>query len=157
MWDAGSIPGLGRSPGGGNGNLLQYSCLNKSRDRGARQAAVHGVAKSQTRVSTHTCPGYCEQCCCELWVHVSFWTVIFSGYMPSSGIAGSCGDSIFSLLSNLYTVLHSGCTSSHSHPQFMTAPFVPVITIIIRGKCYIISAALPPFLPPSCTLHPTKP
>ena len=46
--DAGSIPALGRSPGGRNGNLLQYFCLENSIDRGAWQAAVHGVAKSQT-------------------------------------------------------------------------------------------------------------
>ena len=43
--DAGSIPGLGRSPGEGNGNPLQYSCLENPMDRGAWQAAVHGVAK----------------------------------------------------------------------------------------------------------------
>ena len=45
--DAGSIPGSGRSPGEGNGNPLQYSCLENSMDRGAWQAAVRGVAKSQ--------------------------------------------------------------------------------------------------------------
>ena len=44
----GSIPGLGRSPGGGNGNPLQYSCLENPMDRGAWWATVHGVAKSQT-------------------------------------------------------------------------------------------------------------
>ena len=52
--DAGSIPGLGRSPGVGNGNRLQYSCQENSMDRGAWWATVHGVAKSQTRLSTHT-------------------------------------------------------------------------------------------------------
>ena len=46
--DAALIPGLGRSPGGGNGNLLQYSWLGNPMDRGAWQATVHGVAKSQT-------------------------------------------------------------------------------------------------------------
>ena len=45
----GSIAGLGRSPGGGNGNLLQYSCLGNSMDRGAWWALVHRVAKSQTQ------------------------------------------------------------------------------------------------------------
>ena len=46
--DTGSILGLGRSPGEGNGKPLQYSCLENSMDRGAWQATVHGVAKSQT-------------------------------------------------------------------------------------------------------------
>ena len=46
--DPGSIPGLGRSPGEGNGNPLQYSCLKNSMDRGAWWATVHGVRKSQT-------------------------------------------------------------------------------------------------------------
>ena len=41
----GSVPVLGRSPGGGNGTLLQYSCLGHLTDRGARQATVHGVTK----------------------------------------------------------------------------------------------------------------
>ena len=45
--DLGSIPGSGRSPGEGNGNPLQYSCLENSMDRGAWQATVHGVPKSQ--------------------------------------------------------------------------------------------------------------
>ena len=49
--DLGSIPGLGRSPGGGNGNPLQYSCLRNPRDRGAWWATVHGVTKSQTGLS----------------------------------------------------------------------------------------------------------
>ena len=46
--DPGSIPGLGRSPGEGNGNPLQYSYLENSMNRGAWQATVHGVAKSST-------------------------------------------------------------------------------------------------------------
>ena len=50
--DAVLIPGLGRSPGKGNGNPLQYSCLENSMDRGAWWATVHGDAKSQTRLST---------------------------------------------------------------------------------------------------------
>ena len=46
--DVGSIPELGRSPGGGHGSPLQYSCLEDPHDRGAWQATIHGVAKSQT-------------------------------------------------------------------------------------------------------------
>ena len=49
--DAGSIPGLGRSPGVGNGSPLQYSCLENSVDRGAWQATVCKVPKSQKRLS----------------------------------------------------------------------------------------------------------
>ena len=46
--DPGSIPRSGRSPREGNGNPLQYPCLKNSLDKGAQQATVHGVAKSQT-------------------------------------------------------------------------------------------------------------
>ena len=49
--NVGSMPGLGRSPGGGNGNLLQYSCLENPKDRGAWQATVHRVTKSWTQLS----------------------------------------------------------------------------------------------------------
>ena len=56
--DTGSIPGSGKSPGDGNGNPLQYSCLGNPMDRGAWWAIVQGVAKSQIRLSTqaHTHP-----------------------------------------------------------------------------------------------------
>ena len=46
--DPGSIPGLGRSPGEGNGNPLEYCCLENPMDKGARRSIVHGVTKSQT-------------------------------------------------------------------------------------------------------------
>ena len=46
--DTGLTPGSGRSPGGGNGNPLQYSCLENCMDRGAWQATIHGIAKSWT-------------------------------------------------------------------------------------------------------------
>ena len=49
--DVGSIPRLGRSPGGGHGNPLKYSCLENPMDRRAWWATVHGVAKSQTGLS----------------------------------------------------------------------------------------------------------
>ena len=52
--DMGSIPGSGRSPGGGNDNPLQYSCLENSINTWAWWATVHGVAKNQTWLSTHT-------------------------------------------------------------------------------------------------------
>ena len=52
--DLGLIPGSGRSPGEGNGNTLQYSCLENPMDGGAWWATVHGVAKSRTRLSDLT-------------------------------------------------------------------------------------------------------
>ena len=52
--DLGLIPGLGKSPGEGNGNTLQYSCLENPMDKGAWWARVHGVSKSWTRVSNFT-------------------------------------------------------------------------------------------------------
>ena len=53
--DACSIPGSGRSPGGGKGNPLQYPCLEKSMDRGAWRATVHRVAKSWTQLGDSAC------------------------------------------------------------------------------------------------------
>ena len=57
--DVSLIPGLGRHPGGGNGNLLQYSCLENPMDRGAWRAAVHGITRDghdsiRTRVYINT-------------------------------------------------------------------------------------------------------
>ena len=52
--DLGSIPGSGRPPGEGNGNPLQYSCMENPMDGGAWWATVHGVAKSRTRLSDFT-------------------------------------------------------------------------------------------------------
>ena len=52
--DAGSFPGWGRSPGEGNGNPLQYSCLGSSMDRRAWQATAHGVTDSQTQLRGST-------------------------------------------------------------------------------------------------------
>ena len=77
--DVGLIPGLGRSPGEGNGYPFQYSCLKNPMDRGAWWAIVHGVAKSQTRLkglSTHVC-------CCSKASSSLLLTTSLLYYLPS--------------------------------------------------------------------------
>ena len=87
--DTGSIPESGRSPGGGHGNPLQYSYLENFMDRGAWQATVHGVAKSQTRLkrlSTHT-HKLCLQFFLPLYWAVkayrNFCLISFVAWLPS--------------------------------------------------------------------------
>ena len=58
-------------------------------------------------------------------VHISFQIMLFSGYMPWSGIAESCGSSSFSFLKKLYNILHGGCTNLHSHQDCKRIPSSP--------------------------------
>ena len=69
--DVGWIPESGRSLWTGNSNPLRYSCLENSMDRGASWAIVHGVRKSQTRLSTHT---FCFTSCDKCIILYKIWT-----------------------------------------------------------------------------------
>ena len=95
--DSGSIPGLGRSPGKGNGNPLQYFCLENSKGRGTWWATVDGVAKSQTQLSDWACiyteatyetgPGPGTLCCSACsWTHLS-WSGRIPGNRMGLGMA----------------------------------------------------------------------
>ena len=68
-----SNPGLGRSPGGGHGIPMQYSCLENSMDRGAWWATVHGIAKSWTWLSEHTHKQLIKNMTILLLLDFGFW------------------------------------------------------------------------------------
>ena len=75
--DIGSIPGSGRSPGGGHGNPLQYSCLESPMDRGAWRFTIHGTAKSWTRLKW-------------LSMHLPSWTYCLPGVHYFASVWNEC-------------------------------------------------------------------
>ena len=64
-------------------------------------------------------------------VHACFQTMFLSRYMPKSGIAGLYGNSIFSFLRDLYSILHRDCIDLHSHQQYRRIPFSRYATLVL--------------------------
>ena len=81
-------------------------------------------------------PAIVNSAAMNIGVHVSFWIMVFSGYMPSSGIAGSYSSSIFSFLRNLHTVLHSGCIHLHLHQHCKRVPLYNFFLVMRTFKIY---------------------
>ena len=84
--DLSLIPGSGRSPGEGNGNALQYSCLESPMDRGAWKATVHGVAKSRTQLSNFTLTFYFHALEKEMATHSSILAWRIPGTSEPGGL-----------------------------------------------------------------------
>ena len=100
--DVGLISGLGRSPGIGNGNPLQYSCLGNPMDRGAWWATVHGVAKSPTQLSD--------------------WACLPDSYLSWEGGWYDSGLAILCVLSGwaLHACFAQKCSFNLNHPKILT-------------------------------------
>ena len=116
--DPSSIPGSGRSPGEGNGNPRQYSCLENPMDRGTWRVTVHRVAKSQTRLSTHrlscsmTCGIFLDQ----------GWNLCLLHWQADSLPLSHQGRSSQKALKNYF-----GCAVGHMRSQFPNQGWNPCL------------------------------
>ena len=136
--DVGSIPGSGRSPGGRHGNPLHYSCLENCMDRGAWQATVHRVAKSQTRLKqlyTHTHRAVTQlhvrcmlSCSSHILLFATVWTIV---HQPADG---NCSHEIKRQLllgrkaaTNLDSILKSSKITLPTKVHIVRAMVFPVV------------------------------
>ena len=157
--DTGSIPGSGRSPGEGNGNPLQYSCLENPMDRGIWQATIHRVAKTQTWLSnwlhiphlifpfiygyinghlgfSHIL-AFVNDAAINIGVQISFEKCVCVSFR--SGIAKSYSTSIFNFLRFLHTIVHSNCTSLQPCQQCTRVPFFKILILICIPSLFMIA------------------
>ena len=103
--DVGSIPRLGRFPGGEHGNPLQYSCLENPMDRGAWQAAVHGVARVGHDLATKPPPSRFTQwsvSVSRVWLFVTLWTVAARLLCPWDSPGKNTGVGCHALLQGIF-------------------------------------------------------
>ena len=139
--DMGLILGSGRSPGEGNSNLLQCSCLENPRDGEAWLAAVSGVTQSRTRLKRLSSSSSSRQYSClenpmnrgAWWVTVhrvaKSWTWLIDwactlDICPAVRLLDHMV-TLFQFLRKFHIALHSGCTNIHSHQQCRRIPFPP--------------------------------
>ena len=123
--DLGSIPGSGRSSGEGNGNPLQYSCLESPLDGGVWQATVHGVAKSRTRLSDFTFT-YEKLWCCSV---TKSWTAARQAPLSFTLSPDSCPLSQYHL-----TILCSANPFSYCFQSFPETRSFPVSQLFTSGS-----------------------
>ena len=125
--DLGSIPGLGRSPGEGDGNPLQYSCLENPMAGGAWWATVHGVAKSRTRLSNFA----------------SFLSFTFIEYIPSE-VSVQFSRSVVSNLCDRMDYSTPGLPVHHQLPE-STQTHVHWVGDVIQPSHPLLSPSPPAF------------
>ena len=89
MGDLGWIPGLGSSPGEGNGNLFQYSCLENPMERGAWEAVIHRVTKSRTQLKKLSTHAAIYMCVC-VYVYTCTYIYIWGFPGSSTGKESTC-------------------------------------------------------------------
>ena len=131
----GSVPGLGRSSGGGNGNPLQYSCLENSMDKGAWQATVHRVTKSQTwlkRLSKHAYMMHSDILC------FIYSIILYSFLLKYSQFTISCScrctaQSFNFTHTHTYTYVYT-----HTHILFQILFLIGYYKILSMVLCYSV-------------------